>query len=76
MLISKFSSCNVQQRILDIEKQYHIVLPMQYRCFLYKYNGGHTPKTKFNVREDRGRFSVLMRQSTRHRKPVSDPVAG
>lgn len=51
MLISKFPNCNVQQRIMDIERQYHIALPAQYKSFLYKYNGGYTPKTKFSSGE-------------------------
>ena len=62
MLISKFPNCNVQQRIVDIEKQYCIVLPVQYKKFLHKYNGGYTPKTKFAVRgissDLRGFFGV------------------
>jgi hypothetical protein len=62
MLISKFSNCNVEGKIVDIESQYHIVLPLQYKSFLHKYNGGHTPKTKFNARgissDLRGFFGV------------------
>ena len=27
MLISKFSNCNVEEKIIDIEKQYKIILP-------------------------------------------------
>lgn len=49
MLISKFSNCNVEEKIIDIEKQYKIILPTQYKNFLHKYNGGYTPKTKFKV---------------------------
>ena len=40
MLISKFSNCNVEEKIIDIEKQYKIILPTQYKNFLHKYNGG------------------------------------
>ncbi|MCM1500378.1 MAG: SMI1/KNR4 family protein [Clostridium sp.] len=33
----------------DIERKYEIKLPAQYRKFLCRYNGGYTPKTKFNA---------------------------
>lgn len=49
MLISKFLNYDVQGKIKDIEKRYEIMLPAQYKSFLYKYNGGYTPKTKFKV---------------------------
>lgn len=49
MLISKFLNCDVKEKVIDIERRYEIILPMQYKNFLYKYNGGYTPKTKFNV---------------------------
>ena len=49
MLITKFLDCNIEKKIIDIEKQYRIILPVQYKCFLYKYNGGYTLKTKFKV---------------------------
>lgn len=49
MLISKFLNCNVEEKIIDIEMQYDIILPTQYKNFLHKYNGGFTPKTKFKV---------------------------
>ena len=49
MLISKFSNCNVEEKIIDIERQYEIILPTEYKNFLHKYNGGYTPKTKFKV---------------------------
>lgn len=39
MLISKFSNCNVEGKIIDIERQYKIILPTQYKNFLHKYNG-------------------------------------
>lgn len=47
MLISKFPNHNVEEKIVDIEKRYKIILPDQYKDFLCKYNGGYTPKTKF-----------------------------
>ena len=49
MLISKFSNCYVEEKIIDIERQYEIILPTQYKQFLHKYNGGYTPNTKFRV---------------------------
>ena len=47
MLISKFSNCDIEEKVLELEKRYKITLPAQYKKFLYKYNGGDTPKTKF-----------------------------
>lgn len=49
MLISKFKNADVEQEILKVEEKYDIALPQQYKDFLCKYNGGHTPKTKFRV---------------------------
>ena len=49
MLISKFSNNAVEDNILRIEKSYGIELPMDYKEFLNKYNGGYTPKTKFKI---------------------------
>lgn len=49
MLISKFLNCNVEEQVAEIEKRYEIILPIQYKFFLQKYNGGYTPKTKFKV---------------------------
>lgn len=51
MLISKFSNCNVEEKITDIERQNEIILPVQYKNFLHRYNGGYTPKTKFKAGE-------------------------
>ena len=47
MLISKFPNCDVKEQIADMEKRYEIILPVQYKSFLHKYNGGYTPETKF-----------------------------
>lgn len=62
MLISKFSNRNVEEKIIDIEKKYGIILPAEYKNFLHKYNGGYTPKTKFkagNISSDlRGFFGM------------------
>lgn len=49
MLISKFENCNVKEKVMNIEKQYGITLPIRYKNFLYKYNGGYTPKTRFKA---------------------------
>lgn len=49
MLISKFSNCNVEEKVINLERQYEIALPTQYKNFLHKYNGGYTPETKFKV---------------------------
>ena len=46
MLISKFSNTDIKNKIEELEKEYGIVLPHQYKNFLSKYNGGYTPKTK------------------------------
>lgn len=48
MLISKFGNSN-NTEILLIEKNNGIGLSSQYKDFLYRYNGGYTPKTKFKV---------------------------
>lgn len=49
MLISKFLNCNVEEKVINLERRYKITLPTQYKNFLYKYNGGYTPKTKFKI---------------------------
>ncbi|MBQ7944240.1 MAG: SMI1/KNR4 family protein [Lachnospiraceae bacterium] len=49
MLIAKFADGNMESRIAEFEKEYHITLPSQYREFLLTYNGGYTPKTKFKA---------------------------
>lgn len=49
MLISKFPNCSIREKVIGIERRYEITLPIQYKKFLYKYNGGYTPKTKFKV---------------------------
>lgn len=50
MLISKFLNNNVEDEIENLEKKYKIKLPIQYKKFLYKYNGGYTPRTKFKAK--------------------------
>ena len=49
MLISKFDNANIEEHITQLEKQYNIVLPEEYKRFLLKYNGGETPNTKFRI---------------------------
>lgn len=49
MLIAKFSNCDIEEKVLDFEKRYGIKMPIQYKIFMEKYNGGYTPKTKFKV---------------------------
>ena len=49
MLISKFHNIDVDNKIMNLEDKYNILLPNQYKSFLCKYNGGYTPKTKFKV---------------------------
>lgn len=49
MLISRFDNTNIEEYITQLEKQYSIVLPEEYKRFLLKYNGGMTPKTKFRI---------------------------
>ena len=39
MLISKFDTTNIAEKIADLQCQYGTELPGQYRQFLHKYNG-------------------------------------
>lgn len=52
MLISKFDTNNIENKIMQFEKEYGISLPSQYKNFLMKYNGGYTPMTKFSIEDD------------------------
>ncbi|NQK93760.1 SMI1/KNR4 family protein [Streptococcus suis] len=47
--IFKFDNENVLSDIEVFERNSNIVLPKEYREFLLKYNGGHTPKTTFKI---------------------------
>ena len=47
MLISKFDTTDITDKINEFESKYNITLPERYRVFMLKYNGGRTPKTKF-----------------------------
>lgn len=49
MLISKFVTCNIEEKIESVERKYEIVFSEQYKDFLIRYNGGYTPKTKFKA---------------------------
>lgn len=51
MLISKFEIENIEEKITQLEVDYEINLPEQYRNFLLQYNGGLTPKTYFKIRK-------------------------
>lgn len=51
MLISKFPNNDIMENIADMETEYGIKLPDQYKAFLYKYNGGYTPKTTLNAKK-------------------------
>ena len=57
VLISKFQNNNAEARVCELEKEYNILLPPQYRNFLCKYNGGETPNTDFKG----GRTSTSVR---------------
>ena len=49
MLISKFDNTGIEEKAANLERQYGIVLPDQYKQFLYRYNGGETPETSFRL---------------------------
>lgn len=49
MLISKFDTAGVAEKISQLEEQYAITLPSQYKMFLLRYNGGLTPETFFRA---------------------------
>ena len=49
MLISKFDTTDIEEKVNDLQCRYGIELPEQYRLFLYKYNGGETPETSFRL---------------------------
>ncbi len=47
MLISKFNTENVEEKIEAFEKKFNFKFPEEYCGFLLKYNGGRTVKTNF-----------------------------
>ena len=49
MLISKFDTTNIGDYIERFQSRNNVILPDEYKTFLLKYNGGMTPKTKFNI---------------------------
>lgn len=49
MLISRFSAEDSGARVAEMEAKYGVRLPAEYRAFLCKYNGGFTPKTRFEI---------------------------
>ena len=57
MLISRYSNRDVEKRIIEMEENYGIALPEQYRKFLLEYNGGDTPDTSYKA----GRASTVVR---------------
>ncbi len=53
MLIAKYLNPNsdIEEMIKHFEDEYKISLPLQYRTFLQKYNGGYTPKTSLKIKK-------------------------
>ena len=49
MLISKFDTTGIEEKVSRLQDRYGIILPQQYRNFLWKYNGGETPETTFRL---------------------------
>ncbi|MBR1738652.1 MAG: SMI1/KNR4 family protein [Firmicutes bacterium] len=49
MLISKFDTENIREKISGFENKHCIKLPKPYEIFMIKYNGGKTPETKFKT---------------------------
>ena len=58
MLIAKFLNPNIdiEKEIELFERKHSVLLPIQYRTFLKRYNGGLTPETKACVK----RFSEIV----------------
>ncbi len=52
MLIAKYLNPNsdIEKMIKQFEEENKISLPIQYRAFLKKYNGGYTPKTSLKIK--------------------------
>lgn len=50
MLIAKFDTTGIEEKVTEFENKYSIILPEQYRSFLLKYNGGITPETEFTYK--------------------------
>ena len=54
MVISKFSNSKIEDKIADLKKRYKIILPIQYKKFLLKYNIGSMPNTEFKTTTTEG----------------------
>ena len=48
----------VKESIVEIEKEFNIELPNDYKKFLIKYNGGFCPRTKIKKRDIDGFYGV------------------
>ena len=48
----------VKESIVEIEKEFNIELPSDYKKFLIKYNGGICPETKIRKRDINGFYGV------------------
>ena len=57
MLISKFDTTDIENRVAEFERENGLGFPAQYRAFMLRYNGGETPKTKLRF----GRKSYVLR---------------
>lgn len=51
MLISKFKTSDISEKVRELEEKCSCIFPEQYRHFLEKYNGGYTPETSFKSKE-------------------------
>nr|WP_325237798.1 SMI1/KNR4 family protein [uncultured Oscillibacter sp.] len=49
MLISKFDTAGIEEKLTALQARYGLVLPEEYHAFLRKYNGGETPETAFRL---------------------------
>ena len=49
MLISKFDTAGIEEKLTALQARYGLVLPEGYHAFLRKYNGGETPETAFRL---------------------------
>lgn len=50
MKIAKFDTRGIDEKVAAFENKHSIKLPVQYRSFLLKYNGGITPETEFKLK--------------------------
>lgn len=47
MLIVKYKNTDMNNTIHDLERSRKITLPLEYKDFIDKYNGGYTPETSY-----------------------------